>query len=112
MIPGAPFGCQYSRVLAIHRDTCREWPVAELAAQSHVLRSVFAERFKSIIGIPPLRYAREVRMRIAGHLIIHDKISIDTVALRLGYASQAAFKRIKGYPPALCVSAPREASIQ
>ena len=42
-------------------------------------------------------------MRIAGHWIIHDKISIDTVALRLGYASQAAFsrafKRINGYPP-------------
>ncbi|MCW6034657.1 helix-turn-helix domain-containing protein, partial [Pantoea sp. JK] len=35
--------------------------------------------------------------------ITHDKISIDTVALRLGYASQAAFsrafKRINGYPP-------------
>ncbi|HHL2559420.1 TPA: AraC family transcriptional regulator [Yersinia enterocolitica] len=90
-------------ILAIHRDTSREWSVAELAAQSHVSRSVFAERFKSIIGIPPLRYVREVRMRIAGHWIIHDKISIDTVALRLGYASQAAFsrafKRINGYPP-------------
>jgi AraC-like DNA-binding protein len=90
-------------ILAIHRDTSREWSVAELAAQSHVSRSVFAERFKSIIGIPPQRYAREVRMRIASHWIIHDKISIDTVALRLGYASQAAFsrafKRINGYPP-------------
>jgi AraC-like DNA-binding protein/mannose-6-phosphate isomerase-like protein (cupin superfamily) len=90
-------------ILAIHRDTSREWSVAELAAQSHVSRSVFAERFKSIIGISPLRYAREVRMRIASQWIIHDKISIDTVALRLGYASQAAFsrafKRINGYPP-------------
>lgn len=90
-------------ILTIHRDTSREWSVAELAAQSHVSRSVFAERFTSIIGIPPLRYAREVRMRLAGHWIIHDKISIDTVALRLGYSSQAAFsrafKRINGYPP-------------
>lgn len=90
-------------ILAIHRDTGREWSVAELAAQSHVSRSVFAERFKSIIGIPPQRYAREVRMRIAGHWIIHEKIAIETVALRLGYASQAAFsrafKRINGYPP-------------
>lgn len=42
-------------------------------------------------------------MRIAGHWITHEKISIETVALRLGYASQAAFsrafKRINGYPP-------------
>ena len=90
-------------ILAIHRDTGREWSVAELAAHSHVSRSVFAERFKSIVGIPPLRYVREVRMHIAGQWIIHDKVSIDTVALRLGYASQAAFsrafKRINGYPP-------------
>ncbi|MEQ4671282.1 AraC family transcriptional regulator [Providencia manganoxydans] len=90
-------------ILTIHRDTSREWSVAELAAQSHVSRSVFAERFTSIIGIPPQRYAREVRMRLAVHWIIHDKVSIDTAALRLGYASQAAFsrafKRIIGYPP-------------
>lgn len=42
-------------------------------------------------------------MRLAGHWIIRDKVSIDTVAQRLGYTSQAAFsrafKRINGYPP-------------
>ncbi|BES83335.1 AraC family transcriptional regulator [Pectobacterium araliae] len=90
-------------ILAIHRDPGREWSVAELAAQSHVSRSVFAERFKATIGIPPLRYATEVRIRLAGHWIIRDKLSIDTVAQRLGYASHAAFsrafKRINGYPP-------------
>lgn len=90
-------------ILAIHRDPGREWSVAELASLSHVSRSVFAERFKTIIGVPPLRYATEVRMRLAGHWIIRDKVSIDTVAQRLGYTSQAAFsrafKRINGYPP-------------
>ncbi len=90
-------------ILAIHRHPDREWSVAELAAQSHVSRSVFAERFRAIIGVPPLRYATEVRMRLASHWITRDKLSIDTVALRLGYASQAAFsrafKRINGHPP-------------
>lgn len=90
-------------ILAIHRDPGREWSVAELASLSHVSRSVFAERFKAIIGAPPLRYATEVRMRIAGQWIARDKVSIDTVAHRLGYASQAAFsrafKRVNGYPP-------------
>ncbi|XTD39204.1 hypothetical protein AB4I99_05935 [Citrobacter murliniae] len=32
-------------------------------------------------------------MRLTDHWIIHDKISIDTVAQRLGYASQAGFRR-------------------
>ncbi|MEB6219158.1 hypothetical protein MXF52_14965 [Klebsiella pneumoniae] len=44
-------------------------------------------------------------MRLAGHLIIHDKNLIYTVALRLGYASQAVFsralKRINAYPPSV-----------
>lgn len=90
-------------ILALHRDPGREWTVAELATQSHVSRSVFADRFKATIGVPPLRYATELRMRLASHWITHDKLPIETVAQRLGYASQAAFsrafKRINGRSP-------------
>lgn len=90
-------------ILAIHRHPGREWSVAELAAQSHVSRSVFAERFKATIGIPPLRYAKELRMRLASHWLRNEKLPIDIVAQRLGYTSQAAFsrafKRINGQPP-------------
>jgi len=90
-------------ILAIHRQPGKEWTVAELAAESHVSRSVFADRFKTTIGVPPLRYATEFRMRLASQWLSQDKLSIDTVAQRLGYTSQAAFsrafKRINGQPP-------------
>lgn len=90
-------------ILALHREPGREWTVAQLAAQSHVSRSVFARRFQTTIGVPPLRYATELRMRLAKQLLTHEKVSIDVVARRLGYTSQAAFsrafKRVIGSPP-------------
>ncbi|VBB15823.1 transcriptional activator FtrA,Adenosine deaminase,YSIRK-targeted surface antigen transcriptional regulator,Cupin [Burkholderia stabilis] len=90
-------------ILALHRQPCREWSVSELAAECHISRSVFAERFQATIGIPPLRYATELRMRLASQWLTHDRLPIETVALRLGYASQAAFsrafKRVIGKPP-------------
>ena len=90
-------------ILALHRQPGREWTVAQLAAESHVSRSVFAQRFQTTIGVPPLRYATELRMRLAKQLLTDDKVSIDVVARRLGYTSQAAFsrafKRVIGRPP-------------
>ncbi|MEG2630970.1 MAG: helix-turn-helix domain-containing protein, partial [Comamonas sp.] len=50
-----------------------------------------------------LRYATELRMRLASQWLAQESISIDSVAERLGYSSQAAFsrafKRINGQPP-------------
>lgn len=90
-------------ILAIHRQPGKEWTVAELAAESHISRSVFADRFKTTIGMPPLRYATEFRMRLARQWLSREKLSLDVVAQRLGYTSQAAFsrafKRINGQSP-------------
>lgn len=90
-------------ILALHRQPGRDWSVEELAAECNISRSVFAGRFQSTIGIPPLRYAAELRMRLANQWLTRDRLPIDTVAHRLGYTSQAAFsrafKRIVGIPP-------------
>ncbi|MCQ4258128.1 AraC family transcriptional regulator [Stutzerimonas stutzeri] len=90
-------------ILALHRHPGKEWTVAQLAEQSYVSRSVFAQRFQATIGVPPLRYATELRMRLASQWLSQEKLPIDTVAHRLGYASQAAFsrafKRITGQSP-------------
>lgn len=90
-------------ILAIHREPGRDWSVAELAAESHISRSAFAERFQTTIGIPPLRYATEVRMHLAVRWLSSEKITVDLVSQRLGYSSQAAFsrafKRVTGESP-------------
>lgn len=66
-------------------------------------RSVFAERFLNVTGVTPLRYLTELRMRLASERISRERMSVEAVALKLGYGSQAAFsrafKRITGQPP-------------
>ncbi|WLG59794.1 AraC family transcriptional regulator [Pseudomonas extremorientalis] len=90
-------------LLVLHQDPGRDWSVAELAAHCHASRSVFAERFQATLGIPPLRYVTELRMRLASQWLTLERLPIEEVALRLGYTSQAAFsrafKRITGQPP-------------
>lgn len=90
-------------ILALHRQPGKQWTVSSLAAESHISRSIFAQRFQDTIGMPPLRYTTTLRMRLAQQWLTHEKVSIDVVAQRLGYTSQAAFsrafKRIIGHPP-------------
>lgn len=90
-------------LLALHQQPGRDWSVAELAAQGNTSRSVFADRFQATLGIPPLRYATELRMRLASQWLTLERLPIEEVAQRLGYTSQAAFsrafKRITGQPP-------------
>ena len=90
-------------IAALHREPGRNWTVAALAAEAGCSRSVFAERFQRLTGVPPLRYVAELRMRLASQWIGTDKMPIEAVANALGYASQAAFsrafKRVTGHPP-------------
>jgi AraC-like DNA-binding protein len=50
---------------ALHRDAGQNSTVADLAAETGSSRSVFAERFHAVSGVTPLRYAAELRMRLA-----------------------------------------------
>jgi AraC-like DNA-binding protein len=90
-------------IAALHREPGRNWTVAELAAEMGSSRSVFAERFLAVTGLTPLRYLTELRMRLAAQWMGRDHMSIETIAQRLGYGSQAAFsrafKRITGHSP-------------
>lgn len=90
-------------IYAMHQQPGINWSVAELAKEAGTSRSVFAERFLSATGTTPAKYLSELRMRLAIQYINHEQQAIETVALRLGYSSLAAFsrafKRIVGHPP-------------
>jgi len=100
-------------IAALHRDPGRTWTLSDLAAATGSSRSVFAERFHSVTGVTPLRYAAELRMRLATQWIGQEQVPIDAVAHRLGYASQAAFsrafKRVIGHPPGIARAAQNRA---
>ncbi|WP_434674149.1 AraC family transcriptional regulator [Pseudomonas sp. R1-15] len=92
-------------LLALHQQPGRDWTVAQLAEQCNTSRSVFADRFQATIGMAPLRYVTELRMRLARQWLTLERLPIEEVAQRLGYTSQAAFsrafKRVTGNTPGL-----------
>lgn len=93
-----------ARVLVeIHKNPGGNWDVPAMADLMGLSRSVFSDRFVDIVGVSPLRYLTDLRMRIAAQWLEQEGRSVAETAHRLGYGSQAAFtrafKRVIGVSP-------------
>jgi AraC-like DNA-binding protein len=90
---------------AIHTAPERKWTVADLAIEASVSRSSLDDRFRNILGLSPIRYLNEWRMRIAQDLVATTEATIAAIARRVGYDSEEAFsrafKRAHGQSPSL-----------
>jgi AraC-like DNA-binding protein len=88
---------------AIHRQPAHAWSVEALADVAHTSRSIFSERFTSIVGVSPARYLARWRMHLASVWLRKERLTVSEVATRLGYESEAsfsrAFKRSSGVAP-------------
>ncbi len=80
-------------IALVHRDPGRRWTVASLAAEAAMSRSAFAARFTELVGEPIMQYVARWRMQLALTLLEDPHITLDEVASRLGYESEAAFSR-------------------
>jgi AraC-like DNA-binding protein len=81
---------------ALQRLTARPaepWTVASLAKAAGLSRAAFARRFHAELGVPPLRYLAEVRMRDAERLLAEGEASLAFIAAQVGYESEFAFSR-------------------
>lgn len=76
---------------AFHADIRRSWSVASLAAEARMSRSVFSQRFTSLIGQPPMTYALHWRVAVACDALRFSGRSLDEIALAVGYGSASAF---------------------
>lgn len=93
------------RALAlIHEDPARAWTIDALANEVALSRSAFYDRFARLIGQPPMQYLTNWRMAVAATLLRESRAPVASVALDVGYESEAAFarafKRLVGTPPA------------
>ena len=78
---------------AIHTAPERKWTVADLATEAAASRSLLDGRFREVLGLSPIRYVKEWRMRIAQDLLATTDVIIASVARRVGYDSEEAFSR-------------------
>lgn len=87
----------------IHNQPGKDWTVASLAEVACLSRTAFAERFAEVLEETPYQYLTRWRMAQALKLLRDPRLSVAHVAERLGYQTEAAFrrsfKRVHGYGP-------------
>jgi AraC-like DNA-binding protein len=93
------------RALALlHAEPARDWRIEALADAVALSRSAFYDRFVRLIGQPPMQYLAQWRMQVASNLLRQGHAPVASIALEVGYESEAAFsrafKRAVGVPPA------------
>jgi AraC-like DNA-binding protein len=87
----------------LHGKPAHDWTIEELAKEVALSRSVLAERFADLVGMPPMHYLAKWRMQIAAGLLSGGNTNMATIAAEIGYGSEAAFsrafKKSVGVPP-------------
>ncbi len=94
------------RAIALMHDAPAEpWTVEELSGRIGLSRSALHERFSEMVGQAPMQYLASWRMQVGAALLRDTAATVASVALDVGYQSEAAFarafKRLVGKPPAL-----------
>ncbi|HYP86868.1 MAG TPA: AraC family transcriptional regulator, partial [Polyangiaceae bacterium] len=89
----------------LHQRPTHDWSLEGLAKECGLSRSVLAERFAHLVGVPPIQYLAKWRIQLAASLLRSGKSSLAEIADQVGYGSEAAlsraFKRQVGIAPAL-----------
>ena len=88
---------------AVHARPGEDWTIQSMASIAGMSRTAFAEHFTQTLGQPPIQYLAHWRATEARRLLKNRRFSVATIAERLGYRSEAAFrrffKRIEGVGP-------------
>ena len=93
------------RALALlHEHPERPWTIDELGRQVGLSRSALHERFMQFVAQPPMHYLANWRIQVGSRLLRESNRTVASIALDVGYESEAAFsrafKRLVGLPPA------------
>jgi len=90
-------------ITCIHKEPGRAWTLESLAARVGMSRSVFAQRFRAVVGTTPMEYLTRWRMLLAADRLTTSHESISAIAHSLGYESESAFgkafRRVMGCSP-------------
>lgn len=88
----------------LHERPDQAWSVDDLGREVGLSRSALHERFVNFLGFPPMQYLASWRIQLGARLLRESNRTVATIALDVGYDSEAAFsrafKRMVGMPPA------------
>lgn len=88
----------------LHQNPSHPWTVDDLAHRVGLSRTRLADRFRHFLGMSPIAYLTEWRLKLGAEKLKTTARSVAEVALDVGYNSEAAFnrafKRAFNAPPA------------
>ncbi|HUN73894.1 MAG TPA: AraC family transcriptional regulator [Steroidobacteraceae bacterium] len=91
-------------LVLLHGRIAHSWTIEELASCVGLSRSAFVDRFGRLLSMPPMTYLMRLRMHLAARALVTTAANIPTIAVQVGYDSEAAFNRAfsreLGIPPA------------
>jgi AraC-like DNA-binding protein len=101
---GQPPDARIEQAAALIRDQpARPWTLQALAREVGMSRTSFTTSFRAATGESPMRHLARVRLTRAAGYLLTDDLSIEAIAKRTGYASNAslskAFRREYGSSP-------------
>ncbi|WJL95263.1 AraC family transcriptional regulator [Microbacterium sp. ET2] len=79
-------------VAAVQRAPGHPWSLGALASTARMSRTSFAVRFTEVVGVAPMTFVSQWRMRVGRGLLLRGD-TVGAVASELGYGSEAAFSR-------------------
>ncbi|HWT71127.1 MAG TPA: AraC family transcriptional regulator, partial [Oxalicibacterium sp.] len=80
-----------SSVQALLAEPGRDWTIAELGEKAAMSRATYARRFRDCAGMTVLEFLTQVRMTLAGNLLLQTQRSAADIGMEVGYQSEAAF---------------------
>ena len=78
-------------VACMHDSPGHSWTLQELASRVGMSRTVFAQRFKSRVGMTPMEYLTRWRMLLAGDRLVSSNEPISQISSSIGYETDSAF---------------------
>lgn len=94
------------KIIQMMREDVRgELSLADLAQSVNLSVWRLCHIFKSDVGMPPIRYLRQLRMERAKHLLESSFLSVKEIGFQVGLSDESHFvrdfKSIYGFSPAL-----------
>ena len=80
-------------IQCMHDHPGHSWTLQELADRLCMSRAVFAQRFKTKVGMTPISYLTRWRMLLASERLKSSDDSISAVCSSMGYKAESAFGR-------------------
>ncbi|MCB9637699.1 MAG: AraC family transcriptional regulator [Myxococcales bacterium] len=102
-------------IALLHKQPEKAWTLEKISRAVGMSRASFARHFAEDVGVPPMQYLNQHRMKIAYQLLHTTPLSLDEIATRVGYATgfslSKAFKQQFGLSPRHIHASPNDAPL-